>query len=155
MVLCAPQPLKFTKESSAVQSIITLSSEGIKQQEPKETGDVASGSTRLTRRQSPKYAAVFQLVDIRKSQRKEKIDTLKLGMGSWRVRQKEALLRHFLLFQSLINNVLDFSVFFVLWKCNTVVRIIHLPLLHLLVQFKLKPETLQIPLHNAFQCLRL
>lgn len=58
-------------------------------------GGVASGGIQLMQRQSSKYIAVFQLVDTRKSQRKEKIDTLKLGMGSWRVRQKEALLRHF------------------------------------------------------------
>lgn len=63
------------------------------------------------------------------------MDTLKLGVteGS----SSETIL----LFQSLTNQIWDFSVFFVLWYCNNVIRVIHLLLLHLLVQFKLKPET--------------
>lgn len=38
---------------------------------------------------------------------------------------------------------------------NSVITEVLPPSLHLLVQFKLKPETEQIPLHNGFQCWSL
>lgn len=111
--LGVPQPQKFTEGPSAAPSTKGTSGEGTKKQEAEELADVASRGDQLTQVRSPKYWVVLWLVDLKKSQRKEEDGYIKTRGGDTEGKT-EGRQKTFLLFQSLINQVWDFSVVFVL-----------------------------------------
>lgn len=83
IVLSISQSQKFTGGPFAAQSTTSFSGKETTWIEAEELAGVFSRDSHLTRVQSPKYSDALQLVDLMKTQRK---DTLKLGMGTWRVK---------------------------------------------------------------------
>lgn len=144
---------KFTEEPPAAQSTTSFSGKGTKWMEAEGLAGVSFRGSHLTRVQGHRYWDILQLLDLMKTQRKEDGYT-KTGDGNMEGKTKGSSSKTFFAFAVHISGLGLFCDFCLIISKN-VVKVIHLQLLHLLVQFKLKPETLQIPLHNASQCSRL